>query len=132
MVERPKNALYTKTHEWVIVEGEIGTVGITDYAVEHLSDLVFIDLPTVGSVVKQNEAFGEIESVKAVASLNSPVSGEVVEVNESLPEQLELLSEDTYGEGWMIKVKLSDTSELDSLMDLEAYNKFCEEEEAAG
>ena len=132
MVERPKNALYTKTHEWVIVEGEIGTVGITDYAVEHLSDLVFIDLPTVGSVVKQNEAFGEIESVKAVASLNSPVSGEVIEVNESLPEQLELLSEDTYGAGWMIKVKLSDTSELDSLMDLEAYNKFCEEEDAAG
>jgi len=132
MVERPKNALYTKTHEWVIVEGEIGTVGITDYAVEHLSDLVFIDLPTVGSIVKQNEAFGEIESVKAVASLNSPVSGEVIEVNESLPEQLELLSEDTYGAGWMIKVKLSDTSELDSLMDLEAYNKFCEEEDAAG
>lgn len=130
MVERPKNAFYTKTHEWVIIEGDIGTVGITDYAVEHLSDIVFIDLPTVGTVLRQNEAFGEIESVKAVASLNSPVSGEVVEVNETLPEQLELLSEDTYGAGWMIKVRLSDRAELDNLMDVETYNRFCEEEEA--
>jgi len=132
MAERPANARYTKTHEWVVVEGDIATVGITDYAVEHLSDLTFIDLPQVGAVVKQFEPFGEIESVKAVEDLTAPVSGEVVEVNETLREQLELLSQDPYNAGWMIKVKIADPAELDKLMDLEAYNRFCEEEEAGG
>ena len=131
-MERPADAKYTKTHEWVVVEGDIGVVGITDYAVEHLSDLVYVELPPVGTQAVQGEAFGEIESVKAVIDLNAPVSGEVVEINESLPDQLELLSEETYGAGWMIKIKMSDESQLGNLMDLEAYNKFCETEEAGG
>ncbi|MCX7704418.1 MAG: glycine cleavage system protein GcvH [Planctomycetota bacterium] len=130
MPERPQKALFTKTHEWLLVDGEIGTVGITDYAITHLSDIVFIDLPTVGTITKQNESFGEIESVKAVASLNAPVSGEVVEVNESIRERLEVLSEDTYGAGWLIKIKLSDVGELKNLMNLAEYNKFCEEQES--
>jgi len=129
-MERPADAKYTKTHEWVKVEGDIATAGITDYAVEHLSDLVYVELPPVGTQVTQNEAFGEIESVKAVIDLNSPVSGEITEINESLPDQLELLSDDTYSAGWMIKVKMSSADELESLMDLDAYNKFCETDEA--
>jgi glycine cleavage system H protein len=129
-VERPAGAKYTKTHEWVKVEGDTGIIGLSDYAVEHLSDLVYVELPPVGTAVKQNEAFGEIESVKAVVDLNSPVSGEVTEINEGLPDQLELLSDDTYGAGWMIKIKISDAGELDNLMDIEAYNKYCETEEA--
>lgn len=131
MAKRPSNARYTKTHEWAILEGDVATVGITDYAVEHLSDLTFIDLPQVGTVVKQFEPFGEIESVKAVEDLNSPVSGEVIEVNEELREQLELLSQDPYEAGWMIKVKIADPAELDKLMDLEEYNRYCEEESAS-
>jgi len=130
MADRPANARYTKTHEWVVVEGDVGTVGITDYAVEHLSDLTFIDLPQVGTVVKQFEPFGEIESVKAVEDLNAPVSGEVIEVNDALRDQLELLSQDPYGAGWLIKVKIADPAELDKLMTLDDYNVFCEEESA--
>ena len=109
-MERPAEAKYAKTHEWVKVEGDIGMVGLTDYAVEHLSDLVYVELPPVGTAVTQKEAFGEIESVKAVVDLNSPVSGEIVEINEGLPDSLELLSDDTYGAGWMIKVKMSNAS----------------------
>ncbi len=129
-MDRPADAKYTKTHEWVVVKGDLGIVGITDYAVEHLSDLVYVELPPVGTQVAQGEAFGEIESVKAVIDLSAPVSGEVIEINESLPDQLEVLSDDTYGGGWMIKVKLSGTGDIETLMDLEAYNKFCETEEA--
>jgi len=130
MADRPTNARYTRTHEWVIVEGDVGTVGITDYAVEHLSDLTFIDLPQVGTVVKQFEPFGEIESVKAVEDINAPVSGEVIEVNDALRDQLELLSQDPYGAGWLIKVRITDPAELDKLMSLDDYNVFCEEESA--
>lgn len=129
-MDRPADAKYTKTHEWVKVEGDIATAGITDYAVEHLSDLVYVELPPVGTQVKHNEAFGEIESVKAVIDLNSPVTGEITEINESLPDQLELLSDDTYSAGWMIKIKMSSADELENLMDLDAYNKFCETDEA--
>ena len=129
-MERPAEAKYAKTHEWVKVEGDIGMVGLTDYAVEHLSDLVYVELPPVGTAVTQKEAFGEIESVKAVVDLNSPVSGEIVEINEGLPDSLELLSDDTYGAGWMIKVKMSNAGEIENLMGLEEYNKFCETDEA--
>ncbi len=129
-MERPADAKYTKTHEWVKVEGDIGIVGLADYAVEHLSDLVYVELPPTGTQAVQNEAFGEIESVKAVVDLSAPVSGEIVEINEGLPDSLELLSDDTYGAGWMVKIKLSDAGELENLMDLEAYNKYCETEEA--
>jgi len=129
-MDRPTEAKYTKSHEWVKVEGDLGIVGLSDYAVEHLSDLVYVELPAVGTQATQGEAFGEIESVKAVVDLNAPVSGEIVEINETLPDQLELLSDDTFGAGWMAKVKMSDAGELDNLMDLDAYNKFCETEEA--
>ncbi len=132
MAKRPANARFTRSHEWVIAEGSVGTVGISDYAIEHLSDLVFVDLPQIGTLVKQNEPFGEIESVKAVEDLTSPVSGKVTEVNEDLREQLEVLAQDPYGAGWMIKVEMSDEAELEKLMDLETYNKYCEEEAAAG
>jgi glycine cleavage system H protein len=131
-MKRPADVRYTATHEWARMEGDMAVVGITDYAVEHLSDLVYIELPPAGTQVARDEAFGEIESVKAVVDLNSPVSGEVVEINESLPDQLELLSEDTYGAGWMMKVKVSDESEFARLMDVEAYGKFCETQETGG
>jgi len=131
-MERPADYRYTKTHEWVKVEGDIGVCGLSDYAVEHLSDLVYVELPPVGTQTSQSEPFGEIESVKAVVDLNAPVSGEVLEINETLPDQLELLSDDTYNAGWMIKVKMSDAGEVEKLMDLETYNKFCESEEAEG
>ena len=126
---RPKELKYTKTHEWARVEGDLVWAGLTDYAVEHLSDLVFVELPSVGTAVKQAEAFGEIESVKAVVDLNSPVSGEVMEVNTTLPDNLQTLSEDCYGAGWMIKIKMSNPEELANLMGLEEYNRFCETEQ---
>jgi glycine cleavage system H protein len=126
---RPAELKYTKTHEWARVEGDVVWAGITDYAVEHLSDLVYVELPSVGAVVKQAEAFGEIESVKAVIDLNSPVSGEVIEMNSTLPDNLETLSQDCYGAGWMIKIKMSNPKELTNLMNLEEYNKFCETEQ---
>lgn len=126
---RPAQLKYTKTHEWARVEGNVVWAGLTDYAVEHLSDLVYVELPSVGTVVKQGEAFGEIESVKAVIDLNSPASGEVIEVNVTLPDNLETLSQDCYGAGWMIKIKMSNPEELTNLMNLQEYNKFCETEQ---
>ena len=123
--------LYAETHEWTHVNEEggskIATVGLTSHAIEALTDLVFMDLPTAGTAVSAGEPFGEVESVKATSDLYSPVNGEIVEVNTSLPDHLDALSTDPYGEGWMIKVKISDDSVLENLMDLEAYEKMCSE-----
>ena len=130
---KPEQLLYAKTHEWVAVEpdsggGTIATVGISAFAVESLTDLVFMQLPEVGRRVKAGEAFGEIESVKAVSDLYSPVSGEVVEVNKDLPNKLETLSTDPYGAGWIAKIRIDDESSLAGLMDYKAYQKQCAEE----
>jgi glycine cleavage system H protein len=117
---------FAKSHEWIRVEGEpaigaVATVGVSSYAVEALTDLVFMQLPAVGAIVKAGEPFGEIESVKAVSDLYAPCSGEVVEVHADLPDNLDLLATDPYGEGWIIKIRLSDPSQLESLMDQAAY-----------
>ena len=120
----PKDLKYTKTHEWIKVENDVGTVGITDFAVKKLTDLVYIELPAVGEKITQGSPFGSIESVKAVSDLNSPVSGEVIEVHEELTQQIDLISKDPYGEGWMIKVKLENPEELNNLMNSEDYEKW--------
>jgi glycine cleavage system H protein len=125
---------YSKTHEWVRVESDstgakIAVVGLTAFALEALTDLVFIDLPPVGRQVKAGQSFGEIESVKAVSDLYSPVDGEVIEVNSSVAENLAHLSDDPYDAGWFIKIKISDESGLANLLDDAAYQKQCEEEQ---
>lgn len=116
----PADLKYTTSHEWVRVEGDVATLGITAHAAESLSDLVFLDLPEVGDAVTAGETFGEVESVKAVSDLGSPVNGEVVEINAELPDNLGDINSDPYGKGWMVKVKLA--SESDGLMDAGAYD----------
>ncbi len=117
----PKDLLYTEEHEWVAMEDGIATIGITDYAQGELGDVVFVELPAAGTVVKQMESFGTIEAVKAVSDLFAPLSGEVTEVNELLGDQPELVNKDPYGDGWMIKIKISEASELDSLLKSDVY-----------
>ena len=130
---QPENLLYAKTHEWVGIEtntsgGKIATVGLSEFALKALTDLVFIDLPEVGDNVEAGESFGEIESVKAVSALYSPVTGEVVAVNDSVGNQLETLGQDPYNDGWFVKIKFANKEELDQLLDFTAYQKFCESE----
>ena len=117
----PENIRYTSEHEWIRVEGDEAFVGITDYAQSELGEIVFIDVPTVGETVGQGEVFGSVEAVKTVSDLNMPVSGEVLEVNEALDAQPELVNNDPYGEGWIIRIAVKDATELDSLMDAAAY-----------
>lgn len=129
----PAELRYTKSHEWVRLETEatgrkVAVVGITDFALQALTDLVFIELPQPGRTVKAGEPFGEVESVKAVSDLYSPVDGEVIEANSELTANLEPLSKDPYGAGWLIKIAVSDESGLGSLMDEAAYRKQCEQE----
>lgn len=117
----PGNLKYTEDHEWLLVENGVATVGITDYAQSELGDIVYVELPEVNGETAQGEPFGTIEAVKAVSDLIAPVSGEVIEINESLDDEPEAVNSDPYGSGWMIKVKMSDESEIDSLMTPEAY-----------
>ena len=128
----PKDLLYAETHEWVRVTPEggrkVATVGITAFALEQLTDLVHMVLPKVGAKVRAGEPFGEVESVKAVSDLYSPVDGEVIAAHSDLTNKLETLGSDPYNEGWMIKVALSDDSSLKSLMDAAAYEKQCASE----
>lgn len=124
----PEDSKYAKSHEYVHVEGDVGTIGITDYAQKELGDVVFVELPQVGSQLEAADELGSIESVKAVSELFSPVSGEVVEVNEALTEKPELVNTDPYGDGWMIKVRLSDPTEVDELMSAEEYEEYIETE----
>ena len=121
---RPANYRYSDSHEWVSVDGDVATVGITDYAVEHLSDLVFLELPRKGSSATKGKSFGEVESVKAVSELFSPVTGEIVEVNESLVDDLETLAKDPFGKGWLVKVKLKDKKEASALLGAAEYEKL--------
>src|SRR5262245_16115834 len=118
---RPANYRYSDSHEWVSVDGDVATVGITDYAVEHLSDLVFLELPRQGSAAAKGKSFGEIESVKAVSELFSPVTGEIVAVNDALVDDLDGLAKDPFGKGWLVKVKLKDKKETASLMSAAEY-----------
>ena len=117
----PDNIRYTSEHEWIRVEGDEAFVGITDYAQSELGEIVFIDVPTIGETVAQGEVFGSVEAVKTVSDLNMPVSGEVLEVNGALDAQPELVNNDPYGEGWIIRIAVRDAAELDSLMDAKAY-----------
>lgn len=129
---KPEQLLYAKTHEWVAVTDDggakVATVGISAFAVEALTDLVFIELPKVGAQVKAEQPFCEVESVKAVSDVYAPVTGEVIEANASLPDNLEVLSTDPFGEGWIAKIKISDDANLSNLLDYAAYQKQCAEE----
>jgi glycine cleavage system H protein len=127
-VPSPSDRRYTKEHEWLRLEDSTGTVGITDYAQDQLGDIVYVKLPPVGTAVRQMEPFGEIESVKAVSDLYSPVSGEVVEVNAELEERPELVNLDPYGQGWLIRVRLSDPAELERLLTAEEYDAYVAQE----
>jgi glycine cleavage system H protein len=130
---KPEELFYSQTHEWVALQEQdgikIATVGISAFAVEALTDLVFLELPQVGAQVVASEAFGEIESVKAVSDLYSPVTGEVIEVNEKLPDNLEVLSENPYQPSWIAKIRITDESSLAELIDHDAYQEMCAEEE---
>lgn len=123
----PTNVKYTDEHEWIRPEGEIAFVGITDYAQDQLGDIVFVDVTTEGETLEKGEVFGSIEVVKTVSDLFLPVGGEVLEINPALEEQPELVNKDPYGEGWIIKIKMSDPTELESLMDAEAYKQIINE-----
>ena len=120
----PTELRYTKEHEWVRAEGDIGTIGITDYAQDQLGDIVYLDLPAVGASLTQHGKLGEIESVKAVSDLYAPVSGEVLEVNQETIDQPEAVNQEPYGKGWLIKVRLSDASELDGMLTNDAYDEL--------
>lgn len=123
----PANLKYTKSDEWVRVEGSTAATGITDYAQDQLSDIVYVELPAVGASFKQDEAWGSVESVKAASEVKMPLSGAVTEVNASLSNSPELVNSDPYGKGWMVKFTVSDPAELNNLMDAAAYQKYCEE-----
>ena len=117
----PSNLRYTKEHEWIRVEGEVAYVGITDYAQSELGEIVFVDINTEGDTLAQDEVFGSVEAVKTVSDLNMPVAGEVLEINEAINDQPELVNNDPYGEGWMIKISVADPAELDTLLDAAGY-----------
>ena len=123
--------LYAATHEWTHLaddgDTKVATIGLTAHAIEALTDLVYMDLPTTGTAVSAGNSFGEVESVKATSDMYSPVDGEIVDVNTSLPDNLDILNSDPYGEGWIIKVRLSDEASLSKLMNLEEYEKLCNE-----
>ncbi|HEX8152592.1 MAG TPA: glycine cleavage system protein GcvH [Thermoanaerobaculia bacterium] len=126
----PEDNRYAKSHEYVHVDAGVGTIGITEYAQKELGDVVFVELPQVGTQLEQGDELGSIESVKAVSELFSPVSGEVVEINEALADKPELVNTDPYGDGWMIKIKLTTPEEADELMNAEEYEEFVEREAA--
>jgi glycine cleavage system H protein len=121
---------YSKTHEWVRIEKDIATTGITDFAVRALSDLVYIDMPQVTDLLEQGQPYAEVESVKAVSDLYAPLSGEIVEVNDGLPDDLDRLAKDPFGQGWIVKFRISHPNEVEALLDAAGYERHCKEEEA--
>ncbi len=125
----PEDLKYSREHEWVLIEDNIATVGITDFAQEQLGDVVFIELPAVGDKVNKDEAFGVVESVKAVSDMYAPVSGTILETNDDLPESPEMINEDPYGDGWVIKIEMTDPTDLDDLLDAAAYQQYVEEQQ---
>jgi len=126
-VNVPANLKYTTEHEWIRVDGKVGTVGITDWAQGELGDVVFVELPEVGAKVGKGDAFGTIEAVKAVSELYSPIDGRVTAVNSALDDDPMLVNKDCYGDGWMIKIELDDPSQLEQLLDAAGYNKLLAE-----
>ncbi len=125
----PENLHYTKDHEWVKVDGDIATIGITDYAQHSLGDVVYVELPGEGDTFDAHEAFGSVESVKAVSEIFSPIGGEVTEANNDLNDTPESVNSDPYGQAWMIKVKMSNPNEADALLSPEEYEEYLEESE---
>ena len=126
----PPDLLYTKEHEWVLVENDTATVGITDYAQQELGDVVYIELPDEGATFEAEESFGSVESVKAVSEIYMPLAGKVLEVNADLVEAPEVINEDPYGEGWMIRIAVDNVAQIDQLMSAEEYQSYLEEESA--
>lgn len=123
----PDNLKYTKEHEWVKVEGDIAIVGITDYAQTELGDIVFVEIETEGETLEQDETFGTVEAVKTVSDLFMPVGGEIIEKNEALDDEPEFVNKDPYGKGWMIKIKMSDATQLNTLLDAAEYKDIIDE-----
>ena len=124
----PEDSRYAKSHEYAHVEGDVGTIGITDYAQKELGDVVFVELPSVGTQLDAADELGSIESVKAVSELFTPISGEVIEVNERLRDKPELVNTDPYGDGWMVRIRMTDATEVDELMNAEEYEEYIEAE----
>lgn len=122
----PSDLNYTSTHEWVRVEGDIATIGVTDYAQSELGDIVYVDLPSPGRALRAEESFGSVESVKTVSDVYAPLAGEVTEVNEALSSQSELLNTDPYGQGWLLKMRLADPSQVEQLLDPDTYRASIE------
>lgn len=120
----PENRKYTKTHEWIALEGDIATFGLTDHAQSELGDITYLELPEVGDALKAGDPYGVVESVKAASDVYSPIDGEVVEVNDSAVDGPELINASPYDDAWLVKVKVNDPSQLNELMDTEAYNEF--------
>src|SRR5512139_600674 len=123
-MEFPEDLKYSKEHEWVLVEDNVATVGITDYAQDQLGDIVFVELPAIGDKVSKEDAFGVVESVKAVSDIYAPVSGKVLEVNDDLIDNPEMVNEDPYGDGWMIKIEMNDAEDLQDLMTAAEYEEY--------
>ena len=124
MMNTPLNLKYTKDHEWVSVDGDIATVGITDFAQSELGDIVYVEVETLDEILDKDEVFGTVEAVKTVSDLFIPLSGEVIEFNESLESEPEKVNSDAYGEGWMIKIKISNPEEINQLLDAESYKEL--------
>ncbi len=125
----PDDFFFAESHEWIKIQGDMGTVGISDFAQKQLGDVVYVELPEVGAVFDFHQSFGVVESVKAVSDIYSPVSGEVVEVNSGLNDSPEFLNEDPHGKGWIMKIKVKDETELDKLLSVSDYEKFLESQE---
>lgn len=119
----PNDLKYSSDHEWVKIDGDVATIGITDFAQSELGDVVFVELPEIGTEAVKDDPFGTVEAVKTVADILAPVSGKVIEINEALNDQPEVVNSDPYEKGWMVKIQMSDASELDELMDAAAYNE---------
>jgi glycine cleavage system H protein len=128
MANIPENLQYSKDHEWISVEGDIGTIGITDHAQHSLGDVVYVELPKVGDTFEAHESFGSVESVKAVSEIFTPVGGEVTEVNQSLHDEPEKVNTDPYGEAWMIRIRMKNPGEVDSLLSAAEYEDFTKAE----
>ncbi len=129
MANIPEDLHYSKDHEWIRVEGDIGTIGITDHAQHSLGDVVYVELPKVGESFAAHESFGSVESVKAVSEIFTPVGGEITEVNESLQDEAEKVNSDPYGDAWMIRIRMSNPGEVDSLLNSVEYEDFTKAEE---
>ena len=126
MSQIPAELRYTKSHEWASLDGDIATIGITDFAQDALGDVVYFDAPEVGDELSKGESFGEVESVKAVSDIYAPFDGEIVEVNDKLDDTPELVNQDPYGDGWMIRIRLSNPDDVQGLLNADAYRANCE------